>query len=184
MVLKGSRLLGRTILKCSWDASVLERLGTEYSSELVSKITYEKGSLELWGPRALFVRVRDETTKSATPTNKKRIAFFWAITVYSLKIHISFSFSCLPAYPIPPSRPPEQQQIKLEWPYHALSLLCGLMFLPAQYNYVITSLIHSSSNSLLAIYYFYSPLVRNILFRQIRNSMLAQDLPSSASYLF
>jgi hypothetical protein len=39
MVLRGSRLLvGRTILKCSWDekfASVLERLGTD---ELVSKI--------------------------------------------------------------------------------------------------------------------------------------------------
>ena len=43
MVLKGSRLLvARTILKCSWNknfASVLERLGIEYSSELVSKIT-------------------------------------------------------------------------------------------------------------------------------------------------
>jgi hypothetical protein len=42
MVLRGSRLLvGRTILKCSWDeklASMLERLGTEYSTELVSKI--------------------------------------------------------------------------------------------------------------------------------------------------
>ena len=42
MVLKGSKVvINRTILKCSWSenfASVLERLGSEYSSELVSKI--------------------------------------------------------------------------------------------------------------------------------------------------
>ena len=31
-------VVDRTILKCSWDASVLERLGSEYSSELISKI--------------------------------------------------------------------------------------------------------------------------------------------------
>ena len=38
-VLKGSKIVvDRTILKCSWDASVLERLGSEYSSKLVSKI--------------------------------------------------------------------------------------------------------------------------------------------------
>ena len=95
MVLKGSRLLvGRTILKCSWDenfASVLERLGTEYSSELVSKITISSNErmvepahtvpldgpiklLETYGCHYICYNLFEETVVGAEASKTRNVA--------------------------------------------------------------------------------------------------------------
>ena len=91
----GHRLLvGRTILKCSWDenfASVLERLGTEYSSELVSKITISSNErmvepahtipldgpiklLETYGCHYICYNLFEETVVGAEASKTRNVA--------------------------------------------------------------------------------------------------------------
>ena len=84
---------------------MLERLGSEYSSKLVSKIVISSNE-RMVEPAPLDV------PKSATQIMLgTRNAELWLIN-----IHISFSFSSLPTYPISSTRPPEKQLINLQWP--------------------------------------------------------------------
>ena len=106
-------VVDRTILKCSWDASVLERLGSEYSSRLVSKIVISSNE-RMVEPAPLDV------PKSATQIMLGiRNAELWFINDIHIPfndIHVSFSFSSLPTYPISSARPPEKQLNNLQWP--------------------------------------------------------------------
>ena len=89
MVLKGSRLLGRTILKCSWDASMLElNIAVNWSQEV-------------WNCEAPMLCKDQGRIHSQPPnniTNKKRriVVIFLAqnLIIFIEDIHVSFS--CLP----------------------------------------------------------------------------------------
>ena len=92
---------------------MLERLGSEYSSKLVSKIVISSNE-RMVAPAPLDV------PKSATQIMLgTRNAELWLINDIHIPfndIHISFSFSSLPTSPISSARSPEKQLINLQWP--------------------------------------------------------------------